>query len=168
MHKSLKVVAPLVAVLLGTALAAPALAQFGPPPPPVPQTGPARIWNGITNPSDYVSTAPVLDASLGAGSFTGVLDTATNQLCYILLATGVDKPTAAHIHLGAEGQAGAPVVTLANPADGDSGACVAVRPDIAAALVANPGGYYVNVHNAAYPAGAVRGQLRSHTPEAGG
>jgi hypothetical protein len=33
-----------------------------------------------------------------------------------------------------------------------------VDPDLAGVL-ANPSGWYVNVHNAIYPAGAVRGQL---------
>jgi hypothetical protein len=84
-----------------------------------------------------------------------VLKHADHQMCYILTTAGVAAPTAAHIH-GADGKV---VVPLATPADGDSGACVALKPEIAAALLAKPGDYYVNVHNAAYPAGAVRGSL---------
>lgn len=143
------------------AIAAPAAAQFGPAPPPPPQSGPARIWNNA-GPKDYVSENPVLSADLGigdTGGFTGVLDPKTNKLCYLLSAPGVDKPTAAHIHKGAAGENGAPVVTLQAPTDGTSGACVDLKPDVAKALLASPEGYYVNVHNAVYPAGAVRGQL---------
>jgi hypothetical protein len=96
----------------------------------------------------------------GSGNFTGVLDRQTNELCYILNADGVDQPTAAHIHVGGPGESGQPVVPLETPDDGASGACVAVEASVAQALVANPGGYYVNIHNAAYPQGVVRAQLK--------
>ena len=68
------------------------------------------------------------------------------------------RPAAAHIHIGAEGIAGPVVQGLTAPTDGHSSGCV-VNDALADALAADPGNYYVNVHNAEYPAGAVRGQL---------
>ena len=37
--------------------------------------------------------------------------------------------------------------------------CVTTTPMRAADIIANPTDYYVNVHNATYPLGAIRGQL---------
>jgi len=41
--------------------------------------------------------------------------------------------------------------------DGDE--CSALQREVAKAIVADPGSYYVNVHTADYPKGAIRGQL---------
>lgn len=148
----------LVAGLALAGVAVPALAQFGPPPPPTPQKGPARVWND----QKYVPPWPVISADLGVGGvgqFTGVYEPEANKLCYMLSAPGVAFPTAAHIHIGGADATGAPVLTLKTPAGGWTGDCVEVKPELAKALLDNPDGYYVNVHNAEYPAGAVRGQL---------
>ena len=55
---------------------------------------------------------------------------------------------------------GPPVVTLSPPDDdNDSDDCDVVADTILDEIVANPAGFYVNVHTADHPNGAVRGQL---------
>ena len=85
------------------------------------------------------------------------IDNEANTLCYVIEVEKIEPTTAAHIHEAPEGVAGDVVVTLARPTDGDSAGCVATP--LAAEILANPGDYYVNVHNEEYPGGAVRGQL---------
>jgi hypothetical protein len=94
----------------------------------------------------------------GAGTFTARLNAGHDQLCYTLTSTMIGAPTAAHIHAGEQGVAGPPVVPL-QPQATDS--CVAIDKAVADKILADPSGYYVNVHNAEYPRGAVRGQLTS-------
>ena len=74
----------------------------------------------------------------------------------------------AHIHPGATGQVGAPLVnTNLAPATalvlGDGTVNVTLTAPVgqvdAAAITANPAAYYFNVHTALNPGGAVRGQL---------
>jgi len=91
----------------------------------------------------------------GTGAFTVEIDADAGDFCYTLTADKVDKVTMAHVHTGAAGVNGPPVVTLELGSD----ICVAVEPDVLKPIVADADGYYVNVHNAAYPGGAVRGQL---------
>ena len=87
-------------------------------------------------------------------------------LCYVLTVDKVGTPMAAHIHEGAAGTNGPVVVNLAAPADGNAADCLTegeagkfVGDQTVAEILADPGKYYVIVHNAEYPGGAVRGQL---------
>ena len=96
----------------------------------------------------------------GAGTAEVTVDVAEPRLCYELSVSGIAEAAAAHIHRGAAGIDGPPVVTLESPGDGESGGCVSVTRELAAEIVARPANFYVNVHNAEFPAGAVRGQLQ--------
>jgi hypothetical protein len=81
------------------------------------------------------------------------------QVCWELTVSKIGKPNAAHIHKGKAGVAGPVVVPLG--ATYKAKGCIQSTTALARAIVAKPGNYYVNVHNAKYPGGAVRGQLRS-------
>ena len=96
----------------------------------------------------------------GRGSFSATLDGTT--LCYGIQVKNIATPVAAHIHRGIRSVAGPIEVPLEHPASGDPGAssdCVEITSAQAQALRLNPGRFYVNVHTADFPAGAVRGQL---------
>lgn len=91
----------------------------------------------------------------GAGTARVTVNPGKDEVCWDLTVTGIATATAAHIH----NAAGAPVVPLSAPASGSSSGCATVSDDLAKALMTSPGDYYVNVHNAEYPAGAIRGDL---------
>ena len=96
----------------------------------------------------------------GRGSFTAIVD--GNRLCYGLTNRNIEDPAAAHIHRGRTGVAGDIVVPLEQPSSGDPGAssdCVRVARPLSRAILQNPNRYYVNVHTAGFPDGAIRGQL---------
>lgn len=91
----------------------------------------------------------------GSGAFSVEIDPDTGDFCYSLSAKGIDAPTMAHVHAGAAGADGPPVLTIAVADD----ECIAAEPSVLKPIVDNPAGYYVNIHTAAFPKGAVRGQL---------
>ena len=82
------------------------------------------------------------------------------QVCWeIKDVTGIDTPTAAHIHYGRAGTNGPPVFTLERSNEGRWQGCKDGAEWTQNRLQGNPADFYVNVHNAAYPNGAIRGQL---------
>jgi hypothetical protein len=93
----------------------------------------------------------------GRGEFSWSLDGL--RLCYLLSAKRIGPAAAAHIHRGAVGVAGPVRVGLEPPAPRASAACITLVPALAKALRLNPQRFYVNVHTAAFPAGAIRAQL---------
>jgi len=96
----------------------------------------------------------------GTGTATLTFNPGQSQICYELKVSGIDAASAAHIHVGAAGKAGDVAVPLETPnAEGTSKACATVDREVLSQMMDNPSGYYVNVHNAKYPNGALRGQL---------
>jgi CHRD domain-containing protein len=115
----------------------------------------------------------------GSGTVTITLDTTTNASGQITAATATfvvnlsgfpaNTPiNAAHIHVGANTcacpvavsvglAAGANVLTNGSGSITVSG--VNVTADLASAILANPSGYYFNVHSTLNPGGVARGTL---------
>jgi hypothetical protein len=117
-------------------------------------TGNATIALHVTKDGSGTVTGSVADFQMTAAGFP-----AGSQL------------TMAHIHLGVTGVAGAIVVDTGLAASGGvtpSGGTasfqktgVNVSPDIAQAILNNPGGYYFNIHTSLNPAGVARGQVNN-------
>jgi hypothetical protein len=103
--------------------------------------------------------APGPGAEKGVGSAKMAFDGEKGQVCYTLTTSGTDTPTMAHIHKGAIGTPGPVVVALTAPANGRAKDCTPVATDVMSAILATPSDYYVNIHTAAFPKGAMRGQL---------
>lgn len=95
----------------------------------------------------------------GSGTFTAKVKPAKGELCYTLTVSGIEPATAAHVHVGDASVAGPVVIPLAPPTEGSSTACATASRDLLRDIQRNPENYYVNVHNATFPAGALRGQL---------
>lgn len=96
----------------------------------------------------------------GSGSASITLDAASGQVCWTINVANIAPATASHIHQGGAGTAGQVLIGLdTNGFTGSTTGCVTADTAKVASVLANPGGFYVNVHTADYPGGAVRGQL---------
>jgi CHRD domain len=95
----------------------------------------------------------------GSGEAFITLNHGSGEVCFQLTVSDIAPATAAHIHEAPAGVAGPIVVGLTPPTGGSSSGCVSADRDLIKDIIQNPAEYYVNVHNAGFPAGAVRGQL---------
>lgn len=130
------------AMFVGTAAAAP----------------PPNAGIKLTTTLSGANEVPVLGDPDGSGVATVTVNPGQGTICYTLSVLDIAPAVAAHIHEAPVGVAGAVVQGLTAPTSGSSSGCV-VNPELARDIKADPAAYYVNVHNADFPGGALRGQL---------
>jgi hypothetical protein len=96
----------------------------------------------------------------GTGFASITLNVGQTSVCWELSVSNIAPASAAHIHAAPAGVNGPVVVPLSAPTSGSSSGCAEnVDPALIQAIIDSPERYYVNVHNAEFPGGAVRGQL---------
>ncbi len=100
----------------------------------------------------------------GSGTMNLTLNQGQGEICWDLDVSDIEAPTRAHIHSGEAGVNGGVVVfffdtVIPDPIPVASSGCVDVDADLIKKIRQNPQDYYINVHNARYPGGAIRGQL---------
>jgi hypothetical protein len=127
-----------------------------------PPAAPARLTAGMDGGQEIGSNgAPGAGDPDGVGAFDAILTDDGAALCYRLRVAGIDDGTRFHIHrapVGANGPIVVPFYETGEEPRQDG--CVALDPALGREIAATPGAFYVNVHNAAFPAGAIRGQLQ--------
>ena len=102
-------------------------------------------------------TPPNTSTAIGSGSIKVDAD---GNVTGSLSAPTLTEARAAHIHLGAPGQAGPPIITLNG---GDVGTWTVpdgAKLNASQLLSYKAGNLYVNIHTAAFPGGELRAQLR--------
>ena len=109
-------------------------------------------------------TAPGTCGGPGTGTATIEIDRNARTLCYAITTQNVALPLlAAHIHVAPVGEAGPVVIPLftepVNAAAVGPTCLTGLDKNLLKDIIRNPENYYVNVHNAPFPNGAVRGQL---------
>lgn len=132
----------LMSILLGTALTVPAQARVAAP------VAAATTLTAALTPSG--------DAD-GSGHAVVTLNENRRKVCATIHWAGIDAPAYAHIHKKSDGSV---VVDLTGAVTGGAKCTRGVARSTIRQILGKPRRYYVNVHNAAYPAGAIQGTLR--------
>jgi hypothetical protein len=118
----------------------------------------------LSGAAEVCPTAPGTCGGPGTGTATITIDRNARTLCYAISTQNVALPLlAAHIHVAPVGQAGPVVVPLftqpINAATVPRTCLTGLDKNLLKDIIRNPENYYVNVHNAPFPNGAIRGQL---------
>jgi hypothetical protein len=98
-------------------------------------------------------------AGAGTGTARVVLKAHKRQICFNIRLEDVGEVAAGHIHKGGRGVAGPIFVPLFDELTEHPEGCASASRTKIRKIREHPRRYYVNVHNATYPAGAARGQL---------
>jgi hypothetical protein len=104
--------------------------------------------------------APTGDVSAARGAFAATATATADgaSLAWQLTFSGLTgAAAAAHVHMGAPGQAGGVVVPLCGPCESPASGTANVDANVLAAL--QTGGAYANVHTPTNRAGEIRGQV---------
>ena len=107
-------------------------------------------------------TPPVVTSAVGVASFA--LNATHDTLCIEVTVQNLSGPiTDAHVHFGARGVAGPPIIPLGSNVNGNR--ISAVITGLADSTITGflAGRYYINVHTAANPGGEIRGQIGLET-----
>ena len=91
----------------------------------------------------------------GAGTFSVELNPDSGEVCYLYTLSNIARPKLVQIQRGPIGSNGPSAIIL----EAGSDVCVEADPRVVAAIIAEPGDYFVNFSNAEFPTGALRGQL---------
>lgn len=95
----------------------------------------------------------------GTGTAIFTFNQGEGEVCFWLSVANIAPASAAHIHIAPVTDPGPVVIPLTPPTSGTSSGCVSADPELIKAIRQHPENYYVNVHNADFPGGAVRAQL---------
>lgn len=122
----------------------------------------------VTLATTMTGAAEAPSAGSPTGSGLAVLTVVDTAIRYTIQVNGIATPSSGHIHKAVAGTGGGIVVDLAPVFTGGvaSGNVVASSKALADDIAEHPDQYYVNVHNADFPAGALRGQLNGAPPKA--
>jgi hypothetical protein len=101
-------------------------------------------------------TPPVTTSASGSGTISIAAD---KSVTGTIKTTGIDG-TVAHIHMGAPGQAGPPIITLTKGAEGTWLVPVGSKLSDDQYASFKAGNLYVNVHSSQHQPGEIRGQLK--------
>jgi hypothetical protein len=95
----------------------------------------------------------------GTGSLNITLNASQGRFCYELNVANIARATSASLNSGDASASGPVVIDLRPPTNGTSKDCTTLDGDEVVQLLETPENFYVNVLNAEFPAGAIRGQL---------
>ena len=137
----------------------------------------AAIPAGADTEAKFTTTLTAVDPVTGAvtgdpdgrGKAEFILDTDQGTVCYEIEVEGIAAPVepgpgvgSAHIHVLPTGGIAVNLQADFQPDNSDefkASGCVQVASNLLQAILANPEQYYVNIHNADFPGGALAGLL---------